>query len=140
MPPVLIAPVAMAVAAVIGRVLFALSGSRLWSEAPSILVYMAVSAAAASAPAGALPERTRKYLLGLAVAIIMPSACFLSALYTDAVPLSVLGASENVMRYVGVWLTSADGFPPLTLLLWVCTCLPASLGGYRLGAALGGRG
>jgi hypothetical protein len=67
------------------------------------------------------------------------SACFLLTLYTDAVPHSVLGASENIVRYVGAWLTSADGFPPLTLLLWVCTCLPAGLGGYRLGAAWGRR-
>jgi hypothetical protein len=130
----------MAIAAGTGRVLFALSGSRLWSEAPSIFVYMATTAAAACAPPAVLPERTRKYLLGLGATMILSSACFLSALYTDVVPLSVLGASESVMRYVGVWLTSADGLPPLTLLLWVCTYLLSSLGGYQLGAVLGHRG
>lgn len=132
----LIAPFASGVAVAAGTLAYHFTDSHLWSVILSFVSYVIATITFVNIMHSHSLSNTRIYLSGVAVfAILLISLTWLW-LGSEG-NLAWLGSfSEEFMKYIGVWLTSADGPLLVSIIIWFGSFFAFSFIGYFLGEAL----
>jgi hypothetical protein len=131
-----LAPLATLAALAIGIPTNELTQSRLWSAAASITMYIIATVVAVNIIHFRSQRSARMYLVSAFTwaGVLMIVAWSWLGSETE---LSWLGEiSEDIMKYIGFWPTSADGPLFISLFIWIISYLSLSIIAYFLGEAL----